>query len=887
MHWLRALLRRDEVERELDEELRFHLDMQTEENIRRGMDPAEARRQARVAFGGVEGHKEASRDTRALRWLHDAARDARFGWRSLRRSPGFATAAVLTIALGIGANTAIFGVADALFLRTPPGVRDADSVVRLYIARDEGNIQAPGGGPGSYVDFRAIRARATGMADVAAFFGPREVDLDRGERARRVQASVVTGNFFSLLGVSPQRGRFFLAGEDSTAGAHPVAVVSHRFWRSHLGGDAAVLGRTLLLNNRHLTVIGVAEAGFEGIGTEPVDVWVTTAMAAPLGLMGGSADWREQPFMLMVDFVARLAPGSTREAVAASAGVALARAASASPGLDPTPHVLTGTLAPAGRPESMPAARLALWLLVVTGLVLVVACANVANLLLSRGAARRRETAIRRSVGAGRGRLVRQHLAESLVLSALGGALGVLLAMWGAGVASRFPLPPAAGHVNTRSLLFALALTAATALLFGLAPALQALRSDTAGGLRDAAGGAGPAGRRVRSALVGVQVALAVILLAGAGLFVRSLRAATAVDPGVDVDRILLVSVDLKKAGYGAPDREAFLERARERLRALPGVEAVGVAHFPPLPRSGYVPQLEVRGVDTLRIDDGPYINLAAPGYFRTVGTRVLHGRDFVPADRTGEPAAVVNEAFARVIDPDGNALGACLHVQEQVRDGGCTRVVGVVENQRRYFLDEKVPPSYFLLRDRDPDAVAWGAPSLVVRTRGEPGAQAGAVRAALQSLDPRLPFVSAEPLASVIGPELLPFRLGASLFTLFGALALALAAVGLYGCLGYFVAERRPEIGIRRSLGAGEGHVVRLVLREGFVPVAVGVAAGLAVALAGARLLESLLFGIGARDPVSFTVAALFAAGVALSASWLPARRAAGVDPMVALRAE
>jgi predicted permease len=375
----------------------------------------------------------------------------------------------------------------------------------------------------------------------------------------------------------------------------------------------------------------------------------------------------------------------------------------------------------------------------------------------------------------------------------------------------------------------------------------------------------------------------------GAGLFVRSLRQVYSVDPGVDVDPLLLVSVDLRKAGYDGVDGEAYYAAARERALRLPGVESAAMVHFPPFAHSAYGTGVTVTGRESLVFDEPPQINWVTPGYFTTVGTRVLRGREFTDADRTGEPVAVISESFARLLAPAGEPVGTCISFGKQTQTGECTRIVGVVENQRREFLKDNVRPSFYLSRDRDPDAhsLEGQGPTLVVRTRGEAGRVAGQLRDALQGLDPRLPFVSVEPLSEVVRPELLPYRLGATLFTLFGILALALAAVGLYGVLGYFIAERRPEIGIRRALGAKEGHVVRLVIREGMFPVVIGLVAGLTAAFAGARVLEALLFGVATRDPISFTTAALFLFGVALLTSYLPARRAARVDPMIALRHE
>lgn len=883
---LRPMLMRSAAESRMEEEMRHHLEMETEKNVRQGMEPEEARRRALAVFGGAEAHREQMRSDRSFGAAEDFARDVRYAWRSLLRAPGFAVAAVLTIGLGIGANTAIFGVVDAMFMQAPAGVRDADEIVRLYFARDEGMIQNPAGGAGSYVDYRTIREEVRGFSETAAFLYAQELDLDRGPEAQRLRGGVVSQTFFPLLGVGTQVGRIFLAGEDSVLGAHPVAVISHDFWNRRFGADPGAIGQPLLLNGQSFTIVGVMQKGFTGIEPDPLDVWVPMAMAGPLGVAGsGEEDWRQQPATIMVNVIGRLRPGTDLDAITAAATTALAHAAEAAPRLDPTPEVLTGTLVPAGGPTRSRAADLAIWLMAVTGIVLVIACANVANLLLSRSASRRRETAIRISVGASRSRVIRQRLTESLVISGLGAVVGVLIALWSTRLIRQFPLPPSATELSARPLLFALALILATTLLVGLLPALHAGRSDPVAGLKDGRTGSAPGGMRLRRTLIGVQVALSLVLLVGAGLFLRSVREVYAVDPGVDMDRLLLVSVDLRKAGYDTADREAFYAAARERTLRMPGIEAATMAHFPPLSSMSYGMGSEMP--DHPSLDVGSAVNWIAPGYFKTVGTGILRGREIVDADRTGEPVAVINESLARTIAEVDDPLGACLAVGQQVDTGECTRIVGVAQNQRRNFLNGDVGPFLFLPRDRNPDAISWGGPTLVVRSRADAAKVAAELRAALQGLDTRLPYVSVETLASVIRPDILPYRLGATLFSLFGVLALTLAAVGLYGVLGYFIAERRPEIGIRRSLGAGEVQVIRLVVREGMFPVVMGVLAGIAAALVGSRLLEAMLFGVEARDPISFAAAAIFLFLVSLLASYLPARRAARVDPMVALRAE
>lgn len=887
---LRALFSRDREDRELDEELAFHLEMQTRENIRRGMSPEEARRQAHLQLGGLTQVREATRDARGVRWLDDLAGDVRYAFRTLRKRPAFTFAAVATLALGIGGNTIVFGIVDALFLRPPAGVRDPGQVARVFIVRDEGRVRTRNGGPGSYLDFEAMRDHVPGFSAIAAMLSPANLDLDRGERAEQVRARAVSWNYLSLLGVRPALGRFFLAEEDSIQGAHPVAVLSHGFWKRRFGGESEIIGRSLLLNGQPVTVVGVAEAAFTGVGPEPVDLWVPLAMAAPLGMMfGGDEDWRNQSAMAVVNYVARLDPNVERTQVAAGAATALRHAAETQPGMDPTPDVLLASLIHARGPHRSGTTTVALMLTIVTAVVLVIACANVANLLLARGTARRRETAVRASLGAAGGRLIRQHLTESVVLALLGGVAGLAIAALGSGIARQFPLPPAASGIHPRVLFFALGISVLAGLVFGLAPALRSARTEPVEGLKGGEGGTRPGRGRLRRSLVALQVALSLVLLVGAGLLIQSLRAVYAIDPGLDVDRLLTVSVDLKKAGYDDPTREALYAAARDRVLRVPGVENAAMVHFTPL--VGYSLSFPWDGTDadTALVGQGPYINWVGAGYFATAGTRLLRGREFNDLDRPGnEPVAVINEWMARVLAPGGDPLGRCIAIGAQVEDGGCTRIVGIVETGRHRYLDDATIPMIYLPRDRDPIATpSWGGPALLVRTHDDPVKVAGAVRAAVQTIAPDLPYVNVRPLEDVIRPAVLPYRLGATLFGLFGVLALLIAAVGLCGVLGYFVAERTAEIGIRRSLGAQERNVISLVVRQGMAPVAIGLGLGLAIAFAGGRLLDSLLFDVPPRDPLTFITVAVLLTAVALVASYLPARRAARVDPMIALRAE
>jgi predicted permease len=450
----------------------------------------------------------------------------------------------------------------------------------------------------------------------------------------------------------------------------------------------------------------------------------------------------------------------------------------------------------------------------------------------------------------------------------------------------QFPLPPSAGQLDTRLLQFSFAVSLLTGMVFGVLPAVRSVQFDPIQGLKDSRVAGAITSSRTRRALVVVQVSLSLALLVGAGLFVRSLREVNAIDGGVDLDRLLAASVDLRRAGYSDEERENYYEHALARLSTLPNVERAAITHFEPFNGSGMAVSWDIPGRDAPDGTEGPYLNMAGAGYFETAGTRLLAGRTFDATDRSGgEPVAVVNEAMARLMADDGNMVGRCVPLGDQVRDGGCTHIIGVVETQRRRYLEDKPVPVVFLSRAQAPNAIRWGGPAVLVRTRGNPAHEAAAVRAALQGLSAELPYVKVQPLEELIRRDVLPYRLGATLFSLFGLLALALAALGLYGVLGYFVTERTAEIGIRRSLGAPVRDVTALVIRQGMVPVSAGVVVGIAGAFIGTRFLAALLFGVDARDPVVFGASAAFLFIVGLLASLVPALRAARVSPMVALR--
>ncbi|HET7275724.1 MAG TPA: ABC transporter permease [Longimicrobiaceae bacterium] len=877
-----GLIFRSREEADMDEEMRFHLEMEAERLAEEhGLEADEARRQARISFGGMETHREEAREGRKLPVVEDLWRDLHYALRQMVRNPAFTVVVMLTLALGIGANTLMFGALDALFLRPPPEVREPEQIERIYIVRNEGTMSTPEGGGGSYPDYRDLRAGTRTFASVAGQLSPTDMDLGLGERAQQVTGQRVTGGYFPTLGTRPALGRFFGPAEDTIPASY-VAVISHGFWQRQFGGDPAAVGREIRLEGEVYTVVGIAPEHFHGIDPERVDVWVPTSTASWGGLMSSRGNTGLELF-------GRLASGVMPEQAAADASAVFRHAAETAVTpewltVDPTPAAFLGPLNEQLGHKRSEAASVALWLAIITGMVLLIACANVANLLLARAARRRREIAVRISLGAGRGRLVRQMLTESMLLALLGGAAGLLLAFLGTDLVRLFPLPPIPSLIDARVLGFALGVSLLTGVVFGLVPALQASGSGLITGLRDGASMADPSRSRTRTVLLVTQVALSLVLLIGAGLLIRSLVESRSVDLGLDIDRLLYVSINLDGAGYDETAQDAFYASALKRLRAQPGVEEAALSLVAPLSGSGMAFGFEVDGItEGPDAREGPYVNPVGPEFFQTTGTALLRGRAFTAADREGSPiVAVVNERMAELYWPDGSALGGCIRIGSS--DDGtvpCTEVVGVVESIRHRPLETAVPKYYLPLAQR-------GAPgTILVRTSGDPQAMIGTVRSAIQRLASDLPFVNVIPATDEIAPELRPFRLGAILSSLFGVLALLLAAVGLYGVVAFTVAQQTREIGVRMALGAGGGDVLRLVVVRAMLVTLAGVGVGLAGALAATRSMEGLLYGVSAFDPATFITVPFLLLIVSLLASYIPARRATRVDPIVALRAD
>lgn len=807
--------------------------------------------------------------------------DIRYALRTLARSPTLTVAAVLTIGLGIGANTAMFGVVDRLFFRPPAHVVDPNRVVRINVTTKEspyGSLTEPVTAYPRYLDFRD---HAHSFKAVAAYH-PGGISLGLGPQAEPVSANLVTGSYFSLLGVRPDLGRFFGVDEDSRENPAYVAVLSHEFWKRRFGEDRALIGTTLRLGRSGYRVIGVAPEGFTGIELDLADVWLPYSAAAP---EFGVPDVFRSEWLFGV--IARLRPGISPAAAAAEC-TAIYRSQIVQRG-DSTATVSLGSVRGAVGPTLSRDAKLTVWLAVMCAIVLLIACANVGNLLLARAAQREREIAVRLALGASRGRLARQLLAESAVLAVLGGFGALLATKWVGPVVRGLLLPHTAlgPALDTRILLFASLVILATAVFAGLAPACLASAPDLSlalkSGIRQ---GTFPRSATRTTTLVG-QVALTLILLTGAGLFVRSWRHVHGQHFGFDVDHLIVAAVGLRPLGYKRPEINALYQQMRERVQALPGVSGASLAIGDPF-RNIYAVALEVPGWDSLpRVETGgPYVAAVTPDYFRTMGTSVQRGRGFNASDAAGaQRVAVVNETMARLLWPGENPLGKCLRIGE--RPTPCTEVVGVTEDTRPGRVTDGVLVQYFIPLAQADSVMKWPVTALLVRTEGQGEALAAAVRREVQATSAQLPYPDVDPMARLLAARLRPWRLGSALLSVFGALGLLLAAIGLYGVLSYVVSRRTQEMGIRIALGAGRREILKCIMGQALRILIWGVALGVAGVLVAGRAIASLLYGVTPHDPFVLSVVIAVLTAVAAVASYLPARRSTRVDPVVALRTE
>jgi predicted permease len=874
---LRAIFFRSGLEDELESELRFHLEKEIEENIARGMTPEEARQAALRSFGGVEKVKEESRDQRGVGFMEDVWQDLRYGLRMMLKNPGFTAVAVLTLALGIGANTAIFSMVNALLLRPLP-YSEADRlvVIATTIRREQVEVRST-----SYPDFISWRDQNTVFEQIAARTS-NSFSLLGVNEPERINGELVSANYFTLLGAQVVAGRTFLTEEDRTPDAHRVVIIGHGLWQRRFEGRLNLVGQTIQLSDGNYTVVGIMPEGFRGV-SDQAELWLPMMMTSAVR----AADYLQQRDQRWLSSIARLKPGVNLQQAQTEMDTIARRLEQTYPSTNTNRGALLTPL----REQLFGDMQLMLWILLgAVGCVLLVACVNVANLLLQRAAMRRKEMVIRLALGATPGRLASQLLTESLLLAFIGGLLGVMIAFWSADfliALSPISFPSFIKlTLDARVLGFSLLVSGFTGLLFGLAPAIQAAKPMLNEALKD--GGRGSSGGLGRSRLLGslivAEISLAVILLVGAGLMIRSLQQLQTVNPGFNTERLLTMRFTLPPQKYPREQIGVFNQQLTERLRTLPGAQAAALSSDLPLSGDTSAGPIELEGKTVTPADDEIriYRHRVTPQFFSTLNIPLTKGRDFTIDDHALAPGAVIiSEALAQRLWPDADPLGKRL--REAGSENPWLSVVGVAADVKYRGLPQNPntdPDVYFPLLQRPTNNL-----SLAIRTEGNPTSLTAAVRSELQKLDHNLPVYGVTTMAQQAARQTTQSRFSAWLLGLFGALALTLAAIGIYSVMAYAVEQRTHEIGIRLALGAHVGDVLTLVIKQGMRLALIGVALGLCGALALTQLMKGLLFRVASADPLTYAGIALLLLAVALLACWIPARRATKVDPIVALR--
>jgi len=960
-HWiytiplrLRSLFRRREADQELDEELRYHVECKTEEHIARGMTPQEARRAALLEMGGVEKRKEECRDTRRVNWIQDFVQDVRYGLRMLRKSPGFTAVAVLTLALGIGANTAIFSFIDAVLLRDLPVKDPQQLVVFRWTARHNAKIHGhsgygdcdtqnpPGDCSFSVPFFKTIRTEANTFSGMAAFAGPIDVDFSGNGAASIAEGTYVSGDFFSTLGVRAFVGRP-LTPADDTPPASPAIVLNYAYWVRAFGADRSAVGRTVRLDNTAATIVGVADPHFTNLTPgKRQDFFMPISLANRVrDEWAGNQDYLADAGTWWVVMLGRLKPGvSAGHAQAAATTIFRNETVHGATPFFKSEDAPVIALLPAQSGLNGETSRIApmlLLMMIVVGFVLLIACTNVAGLTLARSAARQKEMAVRVALGAGRARLIRQLLTESVLLAVAGGALGVFLSVWRIGAVmgmvsggSGEPFPFVVAP-DWRVLTFTIAATFATVILFGLAPALRGSRIDLTPSLKESAsslsGAAAYTGRafRLGDALVIAQVALAIVVLIGTGLLVRTLHNLRDITPGFDTRNILLFGIDPTIAGYTDGQTQQLYSNLQQRFAELPSVISVSYSEEALLAGGWSGAEVHLDGAPPKQDINVKQLPVGL-NFFSTMRIPIFAGREFSSADfaaavttntaagalrsaaRTVNPASspasasarsparkaydhsapvpvIINEAFAKKFLPNKNPIGMHMGGAQTTDDevqhpGPGYTIVGIAGNTKYDQLNGETEPIMFL-------PVVGNSAHFELRAAASPTALVKSVREIVSQAGDNLPLTEVRTQTEQIDHMLFQQRMLARLSGFFGLAALVLACIGLYGLLSYEVARRTRELGIRTALGAQQRDLLRLVVGQGILLALIGAAVGIGAAIGVTRFMSAMLYGIHADDPLTFAGVAVLLTLVALAASYIPARRAMRVDPMIALRHE
>lgn len=874
LRW-RALLDRRRLDRDLEDELRFHLEMKAERAAQAGVDAEEAMRTARLQFGSPMSWKEAIREMWSFGWIEGIVQDLRYAVRSLRNAPGFAAAALLVLALGIGSNTAIFSVVNGVLLRSLP-FADSERLVLLWGNVQRQKVERRGNSYPDYVDWKA---QSTSFESMAAY-NDGTLTLTGVAEPERINAELVSAGYFELLGISPIQGRTIRDDEDRPGKPTLVALIGEGLRSRRFAGDAGVVGKTLLLNNRQYTVIGVLPAWFRGL-SDNADLWVPFTSQ-------GSAENLAERGSRGFPAVAKLKSGMTLRGAQVELDGISSRLEAAYPSTNSKRGVEVAPL----HSEVVGGLRTPLFVLLgAVGLVLLIACTNVANLLLARSEARRQEIAIRTALGAGRGRVFRQLVTESMLLSTVGAGLGIAFSVWCVQLltkASPITLPTfVKSNLDWNVAAFAICLSMLTGVLVGLVPALQAGRKDVSDALNDssARSGSSVSHQRFRSALVVIEVALAMTLLVGAGLLMQSFRNLAVLHPGFEPKGVLTLIAALPRLESSSQTMSISGRQLLQRIRALPSVVSASVASDIPLGPGGGAMFYSAEGAPIHDAQTAPraYVHRVSPEFFQTIGATFAAGRTFSEQDMEGTPSVVVvTENLTKRFWPGQDPIGKRIKTGGSGSKNPWLLVIGVVREMKYRGLPDNPtadPDVFFPFSDRQRSV------SLLIRTELEPSNLTSAVRATVRDVDPSIPIYEIATMSDRVNRSIERSRFAGWMMTIFAVMALLLSSIGLYGVVSYMIRRRTREIGVRVAMGASPGEVILMVVRNSMTLVGIGVVAGVVAALALGQVLQTLLFGVSALDPLTFAVVAVVLSAVALIACYLPARRASRIDPVQALR--